>query len=351
MKSKKPIVVLLIALTILSLACGIVGFLESRKNNEKEPTEVKYNVMYKYYLNEIEVEQMPTNPTLVSSSTSASETSVEKLYAFNTASCTNKVTYKWDEATWTFTPSNTADSTCKIYFVTTYNTIEVKATNGTVTPLASNKIKRGEDAIIKITPTDGYEYEKTTCSNNEVVEWNKDKQELTVKSISAETTCDVVFKISKFTVEIKVNNGTGSTKVEYDYGKKVEINVAAATGYGTPTISCTNNQTGEWKNEIYTIEKLTNETVCTIDFKQIQTNTSFTVTLDPGNHGILASGTPTVTVVRGSYATFNINVDDGWEIDQIQCTDGVVSKSGNIVTVRNIIQNTECSIIYKENNA
>lgn len=349
MKSKKPIAILLIALTVLSLACGVVGYLESKKET-KEPPVVKYNVIYRYYLNDVEVEQMPTNSTLISSSMSTTDTSAENLYAFNTATCTNKVNYKWNESTWTFTPDNTADSTCKLYFVTTYNPITVTATNGKVTPLVDNKIKRGEDAVIKITPTEGYEYDKTTCTNNEVVEWNKDKKELTIKSIYAETTCEVNFKISKFAVEVKVNNGTGATKVEYEYGKNVEVNVAAATGYGTPTISCTENQVGEWKNGVFTIEKLTKETVCTVDFKQIQ-NTSFTVNLTVGDHGILASGTPTVTVVRGSYATFNISVDEGWNIDEVSCTAGTPTKSGNIVTVRNITQNTECTLSYVESNS
>lgn len=349
MKNKKSIAILLIALTILTLACGIVGFLESRKDEKKPNNNVKYNVIYRYYLNEVEVEQMPTNPTLISSSTSGTDTSAEKLYAFNTASCTNKVTYKWDDATWTFTPDNTADSTCKLYFVTTYNEIKVEATNGTITPLVDNKIKRGEDAVVKISANEGYEYDKTTCTNGEAVEWNKEKNELTIKSIYSETTCKVEFKISKFTVEIKVNNGTGATKVEYEYGKKVEVNVAASTGYGTPTITCTNNQVGEWKSGIYTIAKLTNETVCTIDFKQIETATSFNVTLDVGEHGTLASGTPTIIVVRGSYASYTISTNEGWLIDQVLCDAGTPSKSGNIVTIRNITQNTECTLSYREN--
>ena len=350
MKNKKAVMVLLIALTVLSLALGVVGYLESGKEKEEKPS-ITHSVIYRYYLNDIEVEQMPTNPTLLSSSMASSTldtNNAEKLYAFNTATCTNKVTYKWDENTWTFTTDNSADTTCKLYFVTTYNEITVKATNGTVTPEINNKIKRGEDAVIKITPTEGYEYDKATCTNNEVVEWNKDKNELTVKSIYAQTTCDVAFKLSKFSVEIKVNNGSGATKLEYEYGKKVEVNVTAAVGYGTPTINCTNNQSGEWKSGTYTIDKLTKETICTIDFKQIQNTTaSYSVTLDVGSHGVLASGSATQTVSSGGSVNYTIVISDtAYTLEGATCTSGTVTKQSNVLTISNVTQNTTCDVVY-----
>ncbi len=352
MKNKKPVAILLIALIFVSLSCGVVGLIQKTKGETKAPEEKQYNVLYKYYLDDVEVTEMPRNVVSLSSSMASSTINdVEKKYAFNTASCTNKVTYKWDEAKWEFIPSNTADSTCKLYFVSTYNELTVEATNATVTPLEDNKIKRGENAVIIIKPTEGYVYDKTTCTNNEVVEWNEEKTELTVKSIYKTTSCKSEFKISKYNVEIIVNNGTGSTKlIDKDYGSKIEANVAASTGYNNPTISCTNNQVGTWTNGVFTIDKLTKETACTISFVAIPTTTNYTVTMNVGNHGRLATGSTVQTVASGASASFSFASDEGWLLDDPTCTGGTAERNGNIITIKDVKSNVECTANYKANN-
>ena len=132
MSNKKPIAIVLVALTAVCLCLGTIGLLENRKNAKPaEKPQRNYQVTYKYYLNDVEVSQMPTNATMISedeetsSSSSKQELAVEKLYAFNTYSCTNNVTGTWNDETWTFTHSNTADATCSLYFVTTYNTLKI----------------------------------------------------------------------------------------------------------------------------------------------------------------------------------------------------------------------------------
>lgn len=354
MDNKKPIAIFLVALTIISLICGIVGFIENKKEPKKIP-EVKYNVVYNYYLNKVEVEDMPTNPTLLSSSMSSNETSIDKLYAFDTYSCTNKVLAKWDEENWKLVTDNTADTTCNIYFVTTYNEFEIKATNAKVTPLTSNKIKRGENVVIKITPSEGYIYDKTVCDNNEEAEWNKDKNELTIKSIYGNTSCEASFVLSKFSVEVKVNNGTGSTKVEYEYGKEVEINIAASIGYGTPTISCTNNQAGLWKDGIFTIKKLTNETICTINFQLLQTAVTYTATLSlNSNQGSIKDTigtTKTNNVEKNGSTSWTVIPPTGYSLYAVSCTANTVTSStinGNIIYLNGITGNTTCTIQLSE---
>ena len=111
-----------------------------------------------------------------------------------------------------------------------------------------------------------------------------------VRSVISETTCKATFKVSKFTVETQVNMGTGSTKVEYEYGKNVEINVTPAEEYGNPDIVCTNEQKATWKDNVLKIEKLTNSTKCTVTFKKLQSKTEYTATLNVGNNGTIISG-------------------------------------------------------------
>ncbi len=346
MKNKKAIAIFITSLAILSLACGVVGYLEYKKG-DNAPTERV--ITYKYYLNNSEVSEMPTNATLISSSTeSSSSEEPEKLYAFNSATCTNKVKYTWDEDTWTFKTDNSADSTCKLYFVTTFNQITITATNATITPLSNNKIKRGEDAIITITPTEGYKYKQAICTNNEVTEWDKEKKLLTVKNIYADTSCDVTYEMSKFSVEVKVNNGSGDTTLEYNYGTKVEVSIQASSGYGIPDVTCTNDQKATWTNGTFTISKLTDDTICTVNFKQIQ-NITYTVEMDVGEHGILSSGTSIVTVKSGASASFTILVtNNNYVLHSATCTEGGTARRvSNIITIENVTKDIKCDVVYE----
>ena len=67
MDSKKPLLIVLIILTASCLCLGTVGLLENRKNSKpNDKPQRDYQVTYKYYLNDVEVAQMPTNATMIS---------------------------------------------------------------------------------------------------------------------------------------------------------------------------------------------------------------------------------------------------------------------------------------------
>ncbi len=356
MENKKIIAIIIGVLSAICLVLGVIGLLESKKTPKIEPNK-NYQVTYKYYLNEVEVAQMPVNPKQIvddgSSITSSNEMNVEELYEFNTAKCTNNVTYTWDKESWTFTPSNTADSTCSLYFVTTYNIVKIEVTNAKVTTPAETKVKRGEDAVIKITPDEGYEFEKAECSNEKEAEWDKDAKELIIRGITTETTCKATFSMSKFSVEVQVNMGSGSTKVEYEYGKAVEIkNVTPAEEYGNPDIVCTNNQKATWKDNSLNIEKLTDNTKCSVTFKKTQSKTEYTATLIVGANGTILSGANPTKVMSGGTVSWNVRVAEGYKPDDITCRggNGDIKASDNdyIVTLKNVTEDAECSIIYKQ---
>ncbi len=355
MGNKKIIAILIGILFAICFIFGIVGLLESKKTPQVKPTK-NYQVTYKYFLNDVEVSQMPVNPKQIvdegSSVASSIEMNVEELYAFNTATCTNNVTYTWDSVNWKFTPSNTADSTCSLYFVTTYNVVKIEATNAKITTPSEIKVKRGEDAVIKITPNEGYEFEKASCSNNEVVDWDKDAKELIIRSITSETSCKASFAVSKFSVEVQVNMGNGSTKVEYEYGKAVEINTTPAEEYGNPEIACTNNQKASWKDNVLKIDKLTDNTKCTVTFTKLQSKTEYMATLNVGDNGTIISGANPTKVLAGGSINWNIRVAEGYKPDDITCRggNGDIKPSDNdyIITLKNVVEDAECSIIYKQ---
>ena len=356
MRNRKIIAVIIGVLCAACLVFGIIGLLESKKVSDKPKPQNNYQVTYKYYLNNVEVSQMPVNPKQIvdegssTAPTTDDDMNVEKLYAFNTATCTNNVTYTWDDENWKFTPTNTADSTCSLYFVTTYNVVKFEATNAKLAT-SEMKIKRGEDAVVKVTPTEGYEFEKAICTNEETVDWDKDAKELIVRSVNAETSCEVSFAISKFNVEVQVNMGNGSTKLEYEYGKAVEVkNVIPAEEYGDPEIVCTNDQKATWKENTLSIEKLTDNTKCTVTFKKLQSQLSYTVTIDVGTNGRLESGASSTVVTSGSSASWTVRANEGYVIDSDPtCTAGVVYRSGSnpyVIKLENITSNAECTINY-----
>ena len=356
MNNRKPMAIVLVALTVACLCLGTIGLLENKKNVKPVKSQRNYQVTYKYYLNDVEVPQMPTNATMISEEASSSvievesTMNVEKLYAFNTYKCTNNVTGTWDEKTWTFKHSNTADATCSLYFVTTYNTVKVEVTNAKITSENELKINRGKDAVIKITPNEGYVFDEASCTNNEVVDWDKDAKELIVRSVTLETTCTAKFKMSKFAVETQVTNGAGSTKVEYEYGKKVEIKTVPAEEYGNPDITCTNEQKATWANDMLTIDKLTNDTKCTITFKKLQEKVSFTVSIDVGEHGRLESGASSTVVLTGASASWTVRAKEGYIINSDPtCTAGSVVRSGSnpyVIKLENITADAECVVNY-----
>ena len=357
MDSKKPLLIVLIILTASCLCLGTVGLLENRKNSKpNDKPQRDYQVTYKYYLNDVEVAQMPTNATMISEEEESSvsskkeEMDVEKLYAFNTYKCTNNVTGTWNDTTWTFTHSNTADATCSLYFVTTYNTVKIEVTNAKIESQSELKVNRAQDAVIKIIPNEGYVFDEASCTNNEVVDWDKDAKELIVRSVTLETTCIAKFKMSKFTVETQVTNGAGSTKVEYEYGKKVDITTVPAEEYGNPEIVCTNEQKGTWKDDVFTIEKLTNDTKCAITFKKVQTKVSFTVSIDVGTHGTLESGASSTVVLAGASASWTVRAKEGYIINaDPTCTAGTVVRSGSnpyVIKLENVTADAECTVNY-----
>ena len=354
MQNKKIIAIIIGIMFVICLALGVLGFLKSKKTDKEPEKPITYQVTYKYYLNDVEVARMPENPTLITpaeeASSSVQETDFKKLYAFNTATCTNNVTYTWNDSTWTFTPSNTADSTCSLYFVTTYNKVKIEVTNATITSSAETDIDRGKDAVIKIKPNEGYSFKESICTADQKAEWDKDANELLIRNVINETSCNVYFEISKFNVEIEVNMGSGTTKFESEYGKKIESKITPAEGYGSPTITCSNDQDGTWASDLFTIEKLTNETKCVVTFKKLQSKQEYTVSLDLMEKGTLLSGTnPTKVVAEGS-VSWNVRANENYTVSDVTCDSGSgsVNPSENdyIITVSGITKDTECSVLY-----
>lgn len=349
MKRNKIIISCLSILSILSLACGIIGFLQSKKNNEGLPKE-EYKVKYIYYVDEVEVADIPKN-VLVSTSTMPVQN-----YVFDRANCTNNVVGSWNEALWKFEPVLTANATCKLYFNKgSYKLTfeieygELRNPNGSIMSEADKAkditVGREKNKVIKIEPDEGYKLASVECTPENDTNWDKENKELTIKTVKEDTKCNVKFEISKYEIELKVSNGSGATTLNSEHGKEINATVSPTTGYGNGTVTCTNNQVATWADNKFNIKKITSDTSCTVEFKLAAYEITVNVT----------GGTSTPSKNSVNYngsKEFVIKANEGYTVTGAEvegCSNGTIRTiDGNAtLTVSEVKNNTTCNVILQ----
>ena len=168
---------------------------------------------------------------------------INELYTFSRFTCTNDVTGDFDTKEWKFLPKNEEESTCELYFVKAkYEvTLTITGSNATLDENNPKYVAREQDGQFIIKPTEGYVFDKTTCSDNKQTSWKKKKNTLTISSVTKDVSCTVSFKLKELTVNINVKNGEGSTTKTVNYGESIKEVVTPKAGFGTPTIKCSSS--------------------------------------------------------------------------------------------------------------
>lgn len=360
-KANKGITVLLVILILICLIGGGLGLYKSFNKTEKKPDEeiIEYTITYEYYLDDEKVEQMPINEEISQTTPSddnstSSEESKEDLYEFEKYSCTNRVTGTWDNEKWQFIPNKTSDARCALYFTSNYYIVDVTAVNAEVNTLETFKVrtvKKGETIDFSITPTDGFKFDKVTCTENATGTWNEEKQILTISEITKNTTCEISFIKNEYLVGIDVNNGslTEITKNTVEHGQSLSFTVIPSNNYEFSTVTCTNDQKATYDkgtNKL-TVSNVTKETKCTINFTLKKHSVQVTI-----NNGTTISTNPQ-EVSEGKSATFVISPSAGYtnENATIKCTNGQnaqMNTTDNILTILNVTADTTCTVTLKE---
>ena len=303
-----------------------------------------YKINMIYYLNSTQkLTDMPINPT------------DETLYKFDKYICTNKVIGTWNEENWKFNVKKTADATCKLYFVSATYKVTLNISNAKLDDEITNTdVNSGSDGVFKINADEGYTYDSTTCSNNEEIFWDETATELTIKSIKANTSCDVNFKLKEYNVELSVTNGKSSTTKVIQYNQNFTSTVTPTSGYGNPTITCNNVDLGQsvtagsWANNTYTMNSIKANVKCVIEFKLIEVvPVTYTVTIEVAPEGT-ATVTSPLSVKSGESVTFAIDVEDGYKIGDLTECKGAVDNNNNTITIANVQKNSTCRIIMVE---
>ncbi len=360
---RKLIFILLLILFAGSLGAGFIGYFASKNNtSNKDNTPIDNSLLinYEYYLENVQVKKSSITNTssnevstseISTSEVSTGEIQNEKKYVFANYTCTNGITGKFDETRWEFIPDEIKEGTCKLYFNKAYYEVTLTISNGEIKPGVKTTVEREKDGAFGITPYEGYEYESSTCSNNKETSWDKDNNILKINAIMEDVTCKVVFKIKTVSMKVTVINGTGNATETIEYGKSVSTVVQPNTGFDTPTVVCTNDQKSTIVNNIVSVDKLTNNTECTITYAA-QKVEEFSLTVDVPETIKFVSGSASQKISKGSDGEFKLKpYSSDIEIDDIVCT-VVPLKTANAdgsITYKfiNMTKDISCKVVAK----
>lgn len=358
---RKLLIALIAILSALCIGAGLIGFFQSKKGPSITDPEINKNkIKYVYYLDGVEVskDKVSNKASVYDENTSSMIESDTNDVIFSNSSCTNNLAGTFDTEKWEFVPNEDKVSTCSLYFNKTNYEVTLTITNGELEPNQSEKVAREKNGIFKIKPYDGYEFDSVTCSNNKEATWDKDNNVLTINAITEDVACKVVFKLKTLTFKVKVENGTGDNTITTEYGKNISSIATPNSGFeygNNAKITCTNNQTAKYSNNSIVIDKLTDNTDCTLKFSQVVVE-KFKVSLTMPEHIKVNKGGTTQEVSKNSNAEFTLEAMTGYELVKMDCEGTEPAKTINsdgTVTykISSVTKNMTCVVSEKTNTA
>ncbi len=337
---RKVLITILSICFLLTTTASIIGIIQNNKRKNVIIPEVPKNVVtYEYYLeNEIQ-EIMPRNSI-----------DSEVKYVFSKYLCTNNLAGSFDTTLWKFTPSEDKEATCKLYFVKSQYEVTITTTNGLVKDDDDGifKIPRESEGQFNVVPNEGYKYKNVVCSNGKEAVYDLSTNTLIINSVMEDIACKVNFEIMKFKAKINVTNGTGSTTETTKYGNDVNVIVKAKDGYENPTYKCSNGQSGSYKNNTFSIYKLTDNTTCNITFKKIPVE-KFTLKLSNLPSSVtVVSGNTSQQVKKGTDGKISLKPNSGYNVNincNVKPSSSVTDPDGTVNYVfLNVSKDITCNV-------
>lgn len=304
-------------LFLLSASAGTVGYLEN-KNKEIEPNnEVKNEIKYRYFLEDLEVDSMPKNETTTNEN---GEEVQNIIYALSSFKCTNEITGTFDTEKWEFIPSVNKNGECSLYFVNTQYEVILTTINAEQDESNLRFINRESDGVFKINPNEGYEFnDNYVCTDGKEGQWDPANNTFTINAITSDIACKLTFEIKNLNMDVTVTNGNGNTTETAKYGESISAIIEPNDGYGNPKIECTNNQTAKFVDNQLVIDKITSDTSCKVKFLLLPIE-KYKLTIDniPENVTIV-NGSDVQEIEKGKTGTIILKANEGYEISNISC--------------------------------
>lgn len=189
--------------------------------------------------------------------------------------------------------------------------------------------------------------EKTTRSTKEKT--TRSTTSRTTRSTTSRTTKSTTSKTTtqKATYQVNVIANNGSVMNEniknVISGKNVSFALVPNPGFMFGSISCTNGAKGTFAKTSNTLKvsNVTTNATCTVNFVP---RNDIRVSVR-GNNGTYS---PTYkTISYGGSASFTIKPNNGFEYENVSCTNASYSVSGNTLNVSNVTNDSTCTVTYK----
>ena len=333
-KGFKILSIITAILLFLSGTCACIGYAIHKTNNKPEPLEPSNNttvedknIKYKYYLEGVEVSEMPTNPKVEETNETNQTNEDQILYKFDEFKCSDGVTGTFDVNEWKFIPSKDIDSTCELYFNKSKYEVKLTVIKGTPDENNNYLVERFKDGEFKIIPDEGYQYLESQCSNDKSVNYDTSKNILKISAVSSDLACKITFTQKKLSFELEVKNGKcenycvgGKIKSEEYYGESISYIIYPQDRYEFKegNIKCNNNQTASYVSNNFSISSLTSNTKCTITFTKAnvkQYKISITNSEDEAikDKFTISQGSDEIKVEEGSTGVLKIQINEGVE--------------------------------------
>ena len=129
-------------------------------------------------------------------------------------------------------------------------------------------------------------------------------------------------------LNIKVTNGEGSTTKTIIYSDSLAEVVTPKDGYENPEINCSNNQKGIFKENTFSIDKVTNDSDCTITFKKTPPK-KYTFKIEIPSLITILNGSTSTDVEEGKDAEITMKVQDGYTMS-LDCGDILPSSTEDV---------------------
>ena len=233
------------------------------------------------------------------------------------------------------------DHTVDVVFEKDGIAVTTSVEGGTITP--SFTTDYGTDAVVSYEPSEGYHL-KSVKVNGQDVTSDKTAKSVTISSIKAATTVDVVFEKDSFTVKATGINGEAWSSGAAEYGGEATVSYKAAEGYSLSRIT-DNGKSVDVKAypETYTISDVKENHDVKVYFEKTDENLSVTTsathgTIDATKTGLHAGATVQVKYTADAgYRLKSVTVD-GTEVD--------ITKYPTSYTFENLDRSHVIDVVY-----
>ncbi len=191
--------------------------------------------------------------------------------------------------------------------------------------------------------TDTYTFSRFACTNDLTGTFDEEKWEFIPSDENIDSTCNLYFVHSKYSVTLTVVNGMpDENNPEYIVREENgSFKIIPDEGYEYKDSLCSDDKEVTWdeKTKSLLINAITKDIMCKVNFSIKTLSAKITVVNGTGN--------TTSEVKYGESVTAVVEANDGYEKPKVECTNKQTAIfENNKITIEKLTDNTECKITF-----